>query len=92
MRVDANIRQKQLLLFGRIIIRWRDKKWMQARKKHNALNSPYSVYEVHLGSWKQKVAENRFLSYDELADELSRLCCRNEFHTCRIYANYGVSI
>ena len=49
---------------------WRDKKWMKARKKHNALNSPYSVYEVHLGSWKQKVAENRFMSYTELADEL----------------------
>jgi len=49
---------------------WRDKKWMKARKKHNALNAPYSVYEVHLGSWKQKVAENRFMSYTELADEL----------------------
>ena len=49
---------------------WKDKKWMKARKKHNALNAPYSVYEVHLGSWKQKVAENRFMSYTELADEL----------------------
>lgn len=49
---------------------WRDKKWMKARKKYNALNAPHSVYEVHLGSWKQKVAENRFMSYTELADEL----------------------
>ena len=49
---------------------WKDKKWMRERKKHNALNAPYSVYEVHLGSWKQKVAENRFMSYTELADEL----------------------
>jgi 1,4-alpha-glucan branching enzyme len=49
---------------------WKDEKWMKARKKHNALNAPYSVYEVHLGSWKKNIAENRFLSYIELADEL----------------------
>ena len=49
---------------------WKDENWMKERKKHNALNAPYSVYEVHLGSWKQKVAENRFMSYTELADEL----------------------
>ncbi|TXD45994.1 1,4-alpha-glucan branching protein GlgB [Polaribacter sp. IC073] len=49
---------------------WKDKKWMKGRKKHNALNAPYAVYEVHLGSWKQKVEENRFMSYTELADEL----------------------
>ena len=49
---------------------WKDNKWMKERKKYNALDAPYSVYEVHLGSWKRKVAENRFLSYTELADEL----------------------
>ncbi|WP_298782340.1 1,4-alpha-glucan branching protein GlgB [uncultured Polaribacter sp.] len=49
---------------------WKDKEWMKGRKKQNALNAPYSVYEVHLGSWKRKVEENRFLSYTELADEL----------------------
>ena len=49
---------------------WKDKKWMKERKKNNALDAPYSVYEVHLGSWRKKVAENRFLSYIELADEL----------------------
>ena len=49
---------------------WKDKKWMKERKNNNALDAPYSVYEVHLGSWRRKVAENRFLSYIELADEL----------------------
>ena len=49
---------------------WKDKKWMKERKKNNALDAPYSVYEVHLGSWRRKIAENRFLSYIELADEL----------------------
>ncbi|MCD2259348.1 1,4-alpha-glucan branching protein GlgB [Psychroserpens luteolus] len=50
--------------------KWNDSKWMKKRKKHNALNAPFSVYEVHLGSWKRKLDENRFLSYQELADEL----------------------
>jgi 1,4-alpha-glucan branching enzyme len=49
---------------------WNDSSWMKKRKKHNALDAPYSVYEVHLGSWKRNVEENRFLSYVELADEL----------------------
>lgn len=49
---------------------WKDTKWMQKRKKHNALDAPYSVYEMHLGSWKKKIEENRSLSYFELAEEL----------------------
>lgn len=50
--------------------KWKDKDWMKKRKKHNALNAPYSVYEVHLGSWKRHLEEDRFLSYYELADDL----------------------
>ncbi len=49
---------------------WTDKKWMKSRKKNNAINAPFSVYEVHLGSWKKHVEEDRFLSYHEMADEL----------------------
>jgi 1,4-alpha-glucan branching enzyme len=50
--------------------KWKDTKWMKKRKVHNALNAPYSVYEVHLGSWKKQLEENRFLSYKELSDDL----------------------
>ena len=50
--------------------KWEDKSWMNTRKKNNALDAPYSVYEVHLGSWRKKGKENRSLSYFELADEL----------------------
>ncbi|GGD17608.1 1,4-alpha-glucan branching protein GlgB [Hyunsoonleella pacifica] len=50
--------------------KWKDNKWMKKRKKNNATDAPYSVYEVHLGSWKKNVEENRFMSYFELADEL----------------------
>jgi 1,4-alpha-glucan branching enzyme len=49
---------------------WKDAKWMKTRKDHNKLDAPYSVYEVHLGSWKKKAEEDRSLSYIELADEL----------------------
>jgi 1,4-alpha-glucan branching enzyme len=48
---------------------WKDNKWMESRAAHNALTKPYSVYEVHLGSWKRG-PHNRFLTYVELADEL----------------------
>jgi 1,4-alpha-glucan branching enzyme len=33
--------------------KWDDSKWMKNRQDHNALDKPYSVYEVHLGSWKR---------------------------------------
>ena len=50
---------------------WRDQAWMDARPKRNWLESPLSVYEVHLGSWMRIAAENnRYLSYTELADRL----------------------
>ncbi|TXN36196.1 1,4-alpha-glucan branching protein GlgB [Flagellimonas hymeniacidonis] len=48
---------------------WKDKKWMDTRESKNGLDKPYSVYEVHLGSWKKKNGWE-FMSYIELADEL----------------------
>ena len=48
---------------------WKDDEWMGYRKDKNGLDRPYSVYEVHLGSWKRK-KDNDFLSYTELAEEL----------------------
>jgi 1,4-alpha-glucan branching enzyme len=50
--------------------KWNDQQWMTSRKKNNALDAPYSVYEVHLGSWKRKLEENRSLSYHELSLDL----------------------
>lgn len=50
--------------------KWSDENWMQNRKNYNDLDKPYSVYEVHIGSWKKKIEENRSLTYLELADEL----------------------
>jgi len=50
--------------------KWEDTKWMKKRAAHNALDAPHSVYEVHLGSWKKKWEEDRFMSYVEMADDL----------------------
>lgn len=37
----------------------------------NRVDQAISIYEVHLGSWRRKVEEgNRYLTYQELADEL----------------------
>ena len=41
------------------------------RAAANALDAPISIYEVHLGSWRRKTESgNRWLTWDELADEL----------------------
>ena len=51
---------------------WSDQGWMQTRSKN--FHDPLSIYEVHLGSWKQnktaKSSDAPFLSYDKLADDL----------------------
>ncbi|GAA3511056.1 1,4-alpha-glucan branching protein GlgB [Aquimarina addita] len=58
---------------------WNDSTWMKKRKQNNAIDAPYSVYEVHLGSWKKKIEENRSLSYTELAEELVSYVKKMEF-------------
>tara|TARA_R110002050_G_scaffold188574_3_gene323176 strand:- start:244 stop:2139 length:1896 start_codon:yes stop_codon:yes gene_type:complete len=49
--------------------RWGDENWMKTRKVKNALDKPFAVYEVHLGSWKRK-PNNDYLTYSELAEDL----------------------
>jgi 1,4-alpha-glucan branching enzyme len=50
---------------------WHDAEWMRDRHRHNALKSPISVYEMHVGSWRRIGQEgNRSLSYKELALDL----------------------
>ena len=51
---------------------WNDSKWMNKRKNCNSLESPFSVYEVHLESWRRNPEEgSRSLNYPELAGELA---------------------
>ena len=51
---------------------WKDQEWMQNRKDHNALNKPWSVYEVHLASWMRpdKNNEETYNTYDQIRERL----------------------
>ncbi|MFZ9686902.1 MAG: 1,4-alpha-glucan branching protein GlgB [Chitinophagaceae bacterium] len=51
---------------------WNDAAWMKEREKHNNIDAPYSVYEVHLGSWMKPdpFDEESFYSYWEIAERL----------------------
>jgi 1,4-alpha-glucan branching enzyme len=48
---------------------WRDRDWMAARSARQSLDSPMSIYEVHLGSWMREDGD-RMLGYRELAPRL----------------------
>ena len=49
--------------------KWGDKKWMDNRGSKQNHQSPISVYELHLGSWRRK-HDNEVLNYREIANEL----------------------
>ncbi len=50
---------------------WADGEWFKRRAQANTLHSPWSIYEVHLGSWRRVPEEHdRWLSYRELAQQL----------------------
>lgn len=49
---------------------WKDKAWLERRKALAGKPQPYSVYEVHFGSWRRKIEEDRSLTYGEMAKEL----------------------
>ena len=51
---------------------WQDKAWMDERSRSNGRAAPWSVYEMHLGSWMRVPEDNnRFLTYRELAPRLA---------------------
>ncbi len=51
---------------------WKDDAWMKKRKKHNALDAPWSVYEVHLASWQRPIKddEESYNTYDQITERL----------------------
>jgi len=52
--------------------RFEDGQWMEARAARDALRTPVSIYEVHLGSWRRVPEEhNRSLTYRELGPALA---------------------
>jgi len=51
---------------------WKDNDWIRSREKHNSLQAPWSVYEVHLASWMRpdKNNEESYNSYNFFAERL----------------------
>src|SRR5262249_26118274 len=37
----------------RLDYEWSDAHWMAGRRAKNAMDAPFSIYEVHLGSWRR---------------------------------------
>ncbi|MEM7453854.1 MAG: 1,4-alpha-glucan branching protein GlgB [Planctomycetota bacterium] len=59
---------------------WSDDKWMQKRAQSDSLDQPMSVYEVHLGSWRQdEQHEHGWFNYRELAHQLVDYCKEMNF-------------
>jgi 1,4-alpha-glucan branching enzyme len=50
---------------------WSDKAWLEQRASRDALKSPMSIYEMHLGSWRE--GKNYRSIADELIDYLTEL-------------------
>jgi 1,4-alpha-glucan branching enzyme len=50
---------------------WKDQDWMANRLQHNGLNKPYSVYEVHFGSWaRSPESPDEFYTYSQMAAKM----------------------
>ncbi|MDD5440051.1 MAG: 1,4-alpha-glucan branching protein GlgB [Candidatus Omnitrophica bacterium] len=49
---------------------WHDSHWMYNRAKRNSYEAPFSVYELHAGSWKRPSGHDRLPTYGEIADQL----------------------
>ncbi len=49
---------------------WGDDEWMAARGRHNALDAPISIYELHLGSWRREDSQ-RLPTYRGVAEALA---------------------
>ncbi|MDD5139313.1 MAG: 1,4-alpha-glucan branching protein GlgB [Verrucomicrobiales bacterium] len=58
--------------------KWNDDAWLKKRRERDALRSPMSVYEMHVGSWQKKTATESW-SYRELARPLVEYVTRLGF-------------
>ncbi|MCH7696261.1 MAG: 1,4-alpha-glucan branching protein GlgB [Proteobacteria bacterium] len=48
---------------------WNDADWIASRRTSECLHAPMSIYELHLGSWRQQTGGG-FLNYRQIADQL----------------------
>ncbi len=59
---------------------WQDQEWLARRAETRAAREPWSIYEVHLGSWRRVPEEpDRRLTYREIAPLLAEHAERHGF-------------
>jgi 1,4-alpha-glucan branching enzyme len=51
--------------------KFRDARWMKKRAGREHFRRPLSIYEVHFGSWRRNIEENRAFTYREMAEPLA---------------------
>ncbi len=56
---------------------WNDSAWMAGRAPKNAMDAPFSIYEVHLGSWRRP--SGKLPTYREIALPLAEYARRMGF-------------
>ncbi len=52
---------------------WQDAEWLRRRTRANALDAPWSIYELHVGSWRRR--DGRWLGFRDLAEPLIEHVC-----------------
>ncbi len=59
---------------------WQDGEWMATRGRHQGLDAPMTIYEVHLGSWQRAPEDpSRLLTSREVAPRLAEYARRMGF-------------
>jgi len=57
---------------------WHDQAWTAERTTRQALNTPVSIYEIHLGSWR-RTGDGGVLNYRDLAHQLAEYVAKLGF-------------
>jgi len=71
---------RQASIVWDLAYQWGDQGWTANRRATNGRGAPWSVYEMHIGSWMRVPEEqNRWLTYRELAPRLAEYVSRMGF-------------
>ena len=57
---------------------WKDGAFLSKRARTNYFHRPVSIYEMHMGSWRQK-SDGTYYNYREIADELAEYLLKMGF-------------
>ncbi|HEX6547118.1 MAG TPA: 1,4-alpha-glucan branching protein GlgB, partial [Candidatus Dormibacteraeota bacterium] len=75
LAVFAEVAPKTASVVWDLDYTWNDGDWLRSRGERQRGTAPWSIYEVHLGSWmRDEHGGNRSLSYQELAPRLADYC------------------